>query len=90
MFKEIMDKLKLRSRGSVTCIYDKNNVWLREFNTIKDTAYFCGLSPSRVSKYIAKGVIWNNTYEYSLNLKSKEKSTKIYIRTRRTRTAFDV
>lgn len=62
--KETIDKLKLRSRGAVTCIYDKNNVLLKEFNTIKDAANFCGFSPSSVSKYIAKGLIWNNTYYF--------------------------
>ena len=71
--KETIDKLKLRSRGAVTCIYDKNNELLREFNTIKDAANFSGLSPSSVSKYIARGLIWNNTYYFKHCLKSKKK-----------------
>ena len=62
--KETINKLKLRSRGAVTCIYDKNNVLVREFNTVKSAANFCGLSPSSVSKYITRGVIWNNTYYF--------------------------
>ena len=41
--KETINKLKLRSRGAVTCIYDKNNALLREFSTIKDASYFCVL-----------------------------------------------
>ena len=64
--KETINKLKLRSRGAVTCIYYKNNALLREFSTIKYASYFCVLSPSSVSKYIARGVIWNNTYYLKL------------------------
>lgn len=62
--KETINKLKLRSRGAATCIYDKNNVLVKEFDTIKDAANFCGFSPSSVSKYITRGVIWNNTYYF--------------------------
>ena len=43
--KETINKLRLRSRGAATCIYDKNNILVREFSTIKDAAIFCGLSP---------------------------------------------
>ena len=64
--KETIDKLRLRSRGAATCIYDKNSILVREFSTIKDAASFCGLSPSSVSKYITRGVIWNNTYYFKL------------------------
>lgn len=38
--KETINKLKLRRIGVVSYIYDKNNVFFREFSTIKDAAYF--------------------------------------------------
>lgn len=38
--KETINKLKLRIIGVVTYIYDKNNVFFREFSTIKYAAYF--------------------------------------------------
>ena len=65
--KETIDKLRVRSRGAPTCIYDKNNLLVIEFKTIKDAAHFCGLSSSSVSKYIARDAVWNETYYFKLN-----------------------
>lgn len=64
--KETIDKLKLRTRGAATRIYDKSHSLVKEFKTIKTAASFVGLSPSSVSKYIATGAIWNNTYYFKL------------------------
>lgn len=54
-------KLKLRSRGPSVCIYDTNLNLVKSFSTIKETPKFVGLSPSSVSKYLAKGTFLNNT-----------------------------
>lgn len=65
--KETINKLKLKSRGAVTCIYDKNSTLLKEFSTTKYAACLCGLYTSSVTKYITRGVILHNTYYFKLN-----------------------
>jgi len=60
--KETIDKLKLRTKGATTCIYDNSHNLVQRFKTIKDAAKYVGLSPSSVSKYITKNTIWNDKY----------------------------
>lgn len=66
--KETIAKLKARSKGVKTCIYDKSNHLLKEFITIKDAAKYIGLSPSSVIKYITKGTLWNDRYYFVIKL----------------------
>jgi group I intron endonuclease len=64
--KETIDKLKLRTKGAPTCLYDKSHNLLQRFKTIKDAAKCVGLSPSSVSKYITKNTIWNDRYYFGI------------------------
>lgn len=63
---ETRDKLRLRSRGAPALMYDKNSNLIKSFQTIKEAALYIGLSPSSVSKYIAKGTVWNDKYYFKL------------------------
>lgn len=65
---ETIIKLKQRVRGVKVGVHDKDLKVVEQFPTIKDAAYFAGLSPSSVSKYINKGVIWNDTYYFKTDL----------------------
>jgi hypothetical protein len=53
--KETILKLKLHNKNITVSIYNKENQLIKEFNRIKKTAEFVGLSPSSVSGYIKNG-----------------------------------
>lgn len=64
--QETMLKLKLHSKNITVIIYTRENIYVREFSSIKDTAKFVELSPTSVSKYIKSGKLWNNKYYFKL------------------------
>ena len=60
--KDTFAKLKLRTKGTTTCLYDKCNNLSRKFKTINHAGKYKGLSPSSLIKYITKNTILNDIY----------------------------
>lgn len=57
-------KLKLRTGGTLVCIYDKNWNLIKSLPTLKKAGNFVGLSYTSVSKYMSKGTLWNDKYYF--------------------------
>jgi len=53
--QETILKLKLHSKEKKIIIYTPEDKALKEFNSIRETANYIGLSPTSVSKYIKSG-----------------------------------
>ena len=72
IIQEVIHKLKLRSKGVKIKIYNKNNVYVKEFNTIKEAALYVGLSPSSVSRYLKKESLLANTFYFKFSIQQKQ------------------
>lgn len=82
--KETINKLKLTSRGGVTCIYDTNNALLREFSTIKDAGAKGGYSSiGRTTvcgtvSFLFKSGYTPSTLIYKKKISCTSNNTKVY------------
>jgi hypothetical protein len=53
--QETIRRLKLHSQDLKVILYNKEQVKVQEFNSVKNAAEFIKLSPTSVSKYIKSG-----------------------------------
>lgn len=61
--QETIRRLKLHSQDLKVILYNKEQVKVQEFNSVKNAAEFIKLSPTSVSKYIKSGKLWKGGTE---------------------------